>query len=83
MAGLLIIGLTMILIGVALVFVGFLLEFLKSLKKTANVKTGGAVLIGPFPIIFGDRDLVKYSMILLVMMAILTVVLLILSGVLV
>ncbi|MBS7610784.1 DUF131 domain-containing protein [Candidatus Bathyarchaeota archaeon] len=80
MAGLTIIGLIVILIGVALIFVGFLLEFLKSLK-VSKVKTGGAVLIGPFPIVFGDRDLVKYSVALLVMMIILIAVLLIASGV--
>ncbi|MEM2239122.1 MAG: DUF131 domain-containing protein [Candidatus Bathyarchaeia archaeon] len=80
MTVLLTIGLTITLIGIALVFIGFLMEFIKSLKKTGKMKTCGAVLIGPFPIIFGDRDLVKYSIVLLIIMLILTVVLIIVSG---
>lgn len=77
---LLTIGLIITLIGIALVFIGFLLEFIKSFKKMSKMKTGGAVLVGPFPIIFGDRDLVKYSVVLLVIMLILTVFLIIVSG---
>jgi len=83
MDGLAAVGLTVFIIGVALIFIGFLLEFLKCLKKTGKVKTAGAVLIGPFPIVFGDKDLVKYSVVLLVLMTALIIVLIIVSGVLI
>jgi uncharacterized protein (TIGR00304 family) len=83
MDGLVVVGLTIFMVGVVLILIGFLLEFLKQLKKTGKVKTAGAVLIGPFPIVFGDRDLVKYSVVLLVLMAALIIVLIIISGVLV
>lgn len=82
MANLTIIGLIIALIGFALVFVGFLLEFLKFFGKTAKVKTGGAVLIGPFPLVFGDKELVKYSVVLLLVLVVLTVVLIVSFGVL-
>jgi len=78
-----VVGLTIFMVGVVLILIGFLLEFLKQLKKTGKVKTAGAVLIGPFPIVFGDRDLVKYSVVLLVLMTALIIVLIIISGVLV
>jgi len=77
------VGLTLFMVGVALIFIGFLLEFLKCSKKTGKVKTAGAVLIGPFPIVFGDKDLVKYSVVLLILMTVLTLVLIIVSGVLI
>jgi len=83
MDGLVAVGLTLFMVGVALIFIGFLLEFLKCLKKTGKVKTTGAVLIGPFPIVFGDKDLVKYSVVLLILMTVLTLVLIIVSGVLI
>jgi uncharacterized protein (TIGR00304 family) len=83
MDGLVAVGLTVFMVGVALIFIGFLLEFLKCLKKTGRVKTAGAVLVGPFPIVFGDKDLVKYSVVLLILMTVLTLVLIIVSGVLI
>lgn len=72
-------------IGIGLVFVGFIVVFLavvllfdKSLRiKGGKVKGGGAVVIGPVPIIFGtDKESVR---IILVLSIILVALLLILT----
>lgn len=75
------IGFVAIIIGVVLMVLGFILEALKWFRG-GKVKAGGAVLIGPFPVIFGDRELLKYSLILLVIMVVLTLVLILIPGVL-
>ncbi|RLI27428.1 TIGR00304 family protein [Candidatus Bathyarchaeota archaeon] len=75
-------GLVMVVIGVALVFIGIVAELLRSVRRSAKVKVGGAVLIGPFPIIFGDRELVKYSLILLLVLVVLTIMFMVIPGVL-
>lgn len=46
-------GLTLILIGLIIVVLAFVLFFAVSIKGEAKVKGGGAILIGPFPIVFG------------------------------
>ncbi|MCD6444230.1 DUF131 domain-containing protein [Candidatus Bathyarchaeota archaeon] len=75
-------GLVMVVIGVALVFIGIVAEFLRSVRGGTKVKVGGAVLIGPFPIVFGDRELVKYSFILLLVLVVLTIIFMVIPGVL-
>lgn len=56
-AGTLIIaGIIVVFIGIALIFVGTALQ---STSKTSEVHTGGVIMIGPIPIIFGnDKSLV-------------------------
>lgn len=52
-------GFTLIFIGVLIVLVAFVLLFLASFNEK-TVRGGGAVIIGPFPIIFGtDKESVK------------------------
>lgn len=59
-------------IGVILISVGFLITFIAAVllfftasKGKGKVKGGGAVIIGPFPIIFGtDRESVKILLLL-------------------
>lgn len=72
-------------VGVALIFVGFALAFVVALLLVfsdmrtgkGKVRGGGAVIIGPIPIIFGtDKDSVK---IILVLSIILVALLLILT----
>ncbi|MEM2740108.1 MAG: DUF131 domain-containing protein [Candidatus Bathyarchaeia archaeon] len=59
-------GFIAVILGVALIVIyGF---------RAARHRVGGAVLVGPFPIIFGDRSLVKYSLALLVLMVILVII---------
>ena len=73
-------------LGVILVFVGFLIAFVAvilmfftTMRGKGKVKGGGAVIIGPFPIVFGtDRESIKIllllSVALIVLMLIVTVV---------
>ncbi len=42
-----------VFIGIMLIFIGFSL-FMLSTAKIENVRYGGVVIIGPFPIIFGS-----------------------------
>ncbi|HML05225.1 MAG TPA: TIGR00304 family protein [Methanobacterium sp.] len=53
---LIIAGIIVIFLGVILIFVGTALQ---STSKTSEVHTGGVILIGPIPIIFGnDKSLI-------------------------
>jgi len=73
-------------LGVILVFAGFLIAFVAVIlmfftttKGKRKVKGGGAVIIGPFPIVFGtDRESIKVllllSIALIVLMLIITVI---------
>ena len=73
-------------LGVILVFAGFLIAFVAVIlmfftttRGKGKVKGGGAVIIGPFPIVFGtDRESLKIllllSIALVVLMLIVTVI---------
>lgn len=51
-------GNTIVIVGILVIMVGFILIFagtaLQSTSKSSDVKTGGVILIGPIPIIFGS-----------------------------
>jgi uncharacterized protein (TIGR00304 family) len=48
--------------GIAFIFMGILLIVISSLAS-ADVKTGGVLLLGPIPVIFGnDRRLIYVSL---------------------
>ena len=52
-------GVIMIFIGVIVVFAAFALLFLLSVK-TGKTRGGGALIIGPIPLVFGtDKESVK------------------------
>jgi len=52
-------GLIMILVGIIIVIVAFALLFISSLKS-GEARGGGALIIGPLPIVFGtDKESVK------------------------
>lgn len=57
-------GVFLILVGFILAFVIFILLLLKSFKDEGKVKGGGAIIIGPFPIVFGT-DWKSVKMVLL------------------
>ncbi len=69
-------GNTIITVGILVIFIGFILIFagtaLQTSGKTSDVKTGGVVLIGPIPIIFGSD---KGTIITAVIMAIILMIL--------
>jgi uncharacterized protein (TIGR00304 family) len=54
---------TLIIAGIIIIFLGMILIFvgtaLQSTSKSSEVHTGGVILIGPIPIIFGnDKGLI-------------------------
>ncbi|MDI9624515.1 MAG: TIGR00304 family protein [Methanothermobacter sp.] len=54
---LIIVGIILIILGIFLVFAGSIISIFKT-KEGAEVKTGGVIMIGPIPIIFGsDRGM--------------------------
>lgn len=73
------IGLTLVFVGFAIALIAVVLLFLKGSKsKSGKMRGGGAVIIGPIPIIFGtDKESVK---IILVLSIILVALLLILTA---
>jgi len=73
---------TLYVLGVALIFTGMLvllvavlLFFLSSIKGKGKIRGGGAIIIGPFPIIFGtDKESVKTVLLLSLTLTILLLV---------
>ncbi|MEM0058262.1 MAG: DUF131 domain-containing protein [Candidatus Bathyarchaeia archaeon] len=55
------IGIIMILAGITIIIVAFALLFISSIKgHGGEARGGGALIIGPFPIVFGtDKESVK------------------------
>lgn len=70
-------GFTLIIIGFILVFLSVIIMMIFAVKGGGEVKGGGAVLIGPFPLIFGSKEFIKYSFILLIIMVIFALILMI------
>jgi uncharacterized protein (TIGR00304 family) len=70
-------------LGIALIFAGMLvilaaifLLFLSSTKREGKAKGGGAIIIGPFPIIFGtDKESVKTVLLLSLALTVLLIIL--------
>jgi uncharacterized membrane protein len=58
-------GIALIFSGMLIILVAILLLFLSNLKGEGKVKSGGAIIIGLFPIIFGtDKESVKTILLL-------------------
>lgn len=59
------IGLMLILAGFAVVFIAVILLAFTAMRGGGKIRGGGAVMIGPFPIVFGtDKESVKVLLIL-------------------
>ncbi|MGQ9624858.1 MAG: TIGR00304 family membrane protein [Candidatus Bathycorpusculaceae bacterium] len=68
-------GITLILVGALIILISLALLFLKSVKGERKVKGGGAIIIGPFPIIFGtDKKAIKMVLWLALALTILLIV---------
>ncbi len=79
------IGIVLILIGFAVAFIAMILMVLSSAKGgKGKVRGGGAVIIGPVPIIFGtDKESVRIILVLsIVLVALLLVFMLFSHGIL-
>ena len=62
----------MVILGILMIFIGTALQSLSNDSKT-EVHTGGVILIGPIPIIFGnDKTLVLYGVIFAVILMVLS-----------
>ncbi|NOZ58521.1 MAG: DUF131 domain-containing protein [Euryarchaeota archaeon] len=73
-------GMLLVLIGMLLIFAGMLSFAVRGGEGKAEVKGGGVVLIGPFPIVFGsDAQSVK-TVLLLTLLLILVVYVLFYRG---
>ena len=64
-------GIVLIFVGLAIVVISILLKSVRSPGK-ANVRGGGAVIIGPVPIVFGtDKKMVRSMLILAIVLTLL------------
>jgi len=74
------IGALLILVGSILAFVILILLVAKSFRGQGKIRGGGAIIIGPFPIVFGtDKESVKMLLILSIVLVILTLIVTIFS----
>jgi len=67
------IGMILIFAGFLIIFLAVVLLFFTNIRSKGKVRGGGAVIIGPFPIIFGTdkesvRTLLLLSIILIILM---------------
>ncbi|MGQ9461243.1 MAG: TIGR00304 family membrane protein [Candidatus Bathyarchaeaceae archaeon] len=72
------IGIILLFAGFAIAFVAVILLAITAVKEKGKVRGGGAVIIGPFPIIFGtDKEAVK--ILLLLSIALITLILVVMA----
>jgi len=72
-------GMALIFAGILTIIVAMLLLFFSNFRKSGRVKGGGAIIIGPVPIVFGtDKESLKMilllSLALTVLLTIVTVI---------
>ncbi len=73
-------GVILILAGFLVTFIATILLFLKASKGKGEVKGGGAIIIGPFPIVFGtDKESVKLLLLLSIILIVLLLVFMVFS----
>lgn len=70
------IGFGLILLGFALIFIAVIGAILSGKRGGSKVRGGGAIIIGPIPIVFGtDKQSVKVILILSIVLVALLIVL--------
>jgi uncharacterized protein (TIGR00304 family) len=68
-------AIALIFTGMLIILVATLLLFLSNVNGEGKVKGGGAIIIGPFPIIFGtDKESVKTVLLLSLALTVLLVI---------
>lgn len=68
-------GIFFILAGMVIIIAAALLLFISNIKGKGKVRGGGAIIIGPFPIIFGtDKESIKTILLLSLSLTILLVI---------
>ena len=69
------VGITLIFVGMVVVLAEIILLFFSNLKDKGKVRGGGAIIIGPFPIIFGtDKESIKTVLLLSITLTILLII---------
>jgi uncharacterized protein (TIGR00304 family) len=74
-----VLGFALIFAGILITVIAVILLFVSGVRGKGEVKGGGAIIIGPFPIIFGtDKESIKtvllLSITLTILLAIVTVI---------
>jgi len=68
-------GLALVFVGILIIIVVTLLVFFSNIRKRGKVRGGGAVIIGPVPIIFGtDKESLKTILLLSITLTIILVI---------
>lgn len=69
------IGWLMVMIGFIIMFIAVVLMVIGSIRGKGGIQGGGAVLIGPIPIVFGtSREIVKVMLIVAIAIIIVTLI---------
>jgi len=69
------IGMILIFAGFLTTFIAVVLLFFMSLRGKGKIRGGGAVIIGPFPIVFGtDKESVRTLLLLSIALVVLVLV---------
>ena len=73
-------GVILIFAGILITLIAVILLFISSIREKGKVKGGGAIIIGPFPIIFGtDKESVRTVLLLSITLGILLVIVIVIS----
>ena len=73
-------GIALIFAGILVVLVAIILLFISSVKRKGKVKGGGAIIIGPLPIVFGtDKESIKTVLLLSITLTILLIIIIVVS----
>ena len=73
-------GMALIFAGILAILVAILLLFFSNVKDEGKRHGGGAIIIGPFPIIFGiDKESIRVILLLSLTLTVLLIILIILS----
>lgn len=75
-------NLALLILGLSLIMLGALLVILAGLLGRVRARGGGLILIGPIPIVFGDRSLgaILLIMTLLILILVILFMLMIAAG---
>ena len=73
-------GSTLIFVGVIIMVIAILLMLSSNVKGKGNVRGGGAIIIGPIPIIFGtDKKSLRTVLLLAITLTVLLIILIVVT----
>lgn len=73
-------GIILVFAGILVTLIAVILLFISGVREKGNVKGGGAIIIGLFPIVFGtDEESVKTVLLLSIILALLLVIVTVIS----